>query len=65
MYKDVNKGIKIRKEAPYVRSSCRNLFACVRRHRRGGPARFELEFRRVEQHGCREKIMIDDSHPIP
>jgi len=55
----------MRKEAPYVRSSCRNLFACVRRYRWSGPARRESQFRRVEQHGCREKIMIDDSQPIP
>jgi hypothetical protein len=45
--------------------SCRNLFARVRRHRRRGPARLEHQFRRVEQHGCREEIMIEDTHPIP
>jgi len=55
----------MRKEAPHVRSSRSNLFACVRRHRWRGPARFEHQFRRVKQYGCREEIMVEDSYPIP
>ena len=38
------------------------MCAFVPRPRRRGPARFEHQFGRVEQHGCRKKIMIDDTH---
>ena len=54
--------IDIEKGGLYV---CRDRFilsAPVPRPRRCGPARREYQFRRVEQHGCREEIMIEDTH---
>ena len=45
----------------YVHSGGFDLFVFVRRPRWRGPARLEHQFGRVEQHGCREKIMNADA----
>src|SRR6266487_3223001 len=51
-----------RKEVFHAYSSSISLFAPVPRPRGCEPARRKYQFRRVEQHGCREEIMSEDTH---